>query len=70
MVNLLAIMKANALKGIAESTDTVVRAVCNGQAKDYAEYKQMVGRLKGLAESAVAIQEAYDKLNSEDSDDE
>jgi hypothetical protein len=37
------------LKELKESRDSIVRALSDGSAKDYAEYKSMCGEIRGLS---------------------
>lgn len=46
-----------------------VKRVSGGQAKDYAEYKQVCGRVQGLAKAYDLVDEVFKNLLDEGDDD-
>jgi len=55
------------IKQIDDKVELLREAIGNGSARDYAEYKGMVGEVKGLLTCRLNITDLLDKL--EDSDD-
>ena len=54
------------LKEIEERRDMLAKALMQGSAKDYAEYRAMCGEIKGLLEAHSFITEIVKKLEQDD----
>ena len=54
------------LKEIDERRDMLAKALMQGAAKDYAEYRGMCGEIKGLSEAHNFIAEIVKKLEQDD----
>lgn len=54
------------LKEIEERREYVAKALIEGSAKEYSEYRSMCGEIKGLSIAHQAIVELVNKINKDD----
>lgn len=54
------------LKEIEERRESIGRAVIDGAAKDFAEYKSMCGEIRGLSHAHSFITDLVRRMESED----
>ena len=54
------------LKEIEERRESIGRAVIDGAAKDFAEYKSMCGEIRGLSQAHVYITDLVRRMERED----
>lgn len=54
------------LKEIEDKRDSIARAVVDGSAKDFAEYKHMTGEIRGLSLAHGYISDLVRKMERED----
>lgn len=54
------------LKEIEERRESIGRAVIDGAAKDFAEYKSMCGEIRGLSHAHSCITDLVRRMESED----
>ena len=54
------------LRELRAKLDSLKEALCNGQAKDYAEYKYMVGEIRGLSFACNVTTDLADKIRKAD----
>lgn len=54
------------LKDIEERREYVAKAMIEGSAKDYSEYRSMCGEIRGLSLAHQAITDLVHKLETED----
>lgn len=54
------------LKEIEERRESIGRALIDGAAKDYAEYKSMCGEVRGLSHTHVFITDLVRKMEQSD----
>lgn len=52
------------LKDIAQHRDTIARALVDGAAKDFAEYKSMCGEIRGLSVAHSFINDLVRKMEN------
>ena len=53
-------------KHIAECKNSIVHSLSTGHAKDYAEYREMCGRLHGLNTALLQLEEAEERQQRDD----
>ena len=53
-------------KEIEEHRDSIIRALIDGAAKDYAQYKSMTGEIRGLSLAHSFITDLVRKMEFED----
>jgi hypothetical protein len=54
------------LKNIEDHRETLSRALCDGSARDFAEYKSMCGEIRGLSFAHSFITDLVRKLEQDD----
>ena len=54
------------LKDIEEQRDSIARALSDGSAKDFAEYKYMTGEIRGLSLAHSFITDLVRKMERDD----
>lgn len=54
------------LKEIEERRESIGRAVIDGAARDYAEYKSMCGEIRGLSQAHIYITDLVRRMETED----
>lgn len=54
------------LRELREKLDAIKEALCNGQVKDYAEYKYMAGEIRGLSFAIMTTIDLADKIRKSD----
>ena len=54
------------IKEIEDKRDTIGRAVLDGAAKDYAEYKAMTGEIRGLSLAHSYVTDLVRKMERDD----
>ena len=54
------------IKEIEERREYIAKAMIEGSAKDYSEYRGMCGEIKGLSIAHQAITDLVNKLNQDD----
>lgn len=54
------------LKELEERRETIGRALFDGAARDYAEYKYMCGEIRGLSQAHIFIADLVRKMESSD----
>lgn len=54
------------LKEIEERRESIGRAVIDGAARDFAEYKSMCGEIRGLSQAHVYITDLVRRMENED----
>jgi len=54
------------LKNIGEQRESIARALVDGSARDYAEYKSMCGEVRGLSVAHALINDLRNKLERDD----
>lgn len=54
------------LKNIEETRESIARAVVDGSAKDYAEYKSLCGEIRGLSLAHSYINDLVRKMEQDD----
>lgn len=54
------------LKDIEEQRETIARALTDGSAKDFAEYKSMAGEIRGLSLAHSYITDLVRRMERED----
>lgn len=54
------------IKDIEEARESIARALLDGAAKDYAEYKALCGEIRGLSTAHMFIQDLVRKMESDD----
>jgi hypothetical protein len=56
------------LKNIEDQREGVARALVDGAARDYAEYKSMCGEIRGLSTAHMYIMDIKKKMEIDDDD--
>lgn len=56
------------LKNIEEQREGVARALVDGAARDFAEYKSMCGEIRGLSTAHMYIMDIKKKMENDDDD--
>ena len=54
------------LKEIEERRESIGRAVIDGAARDYAEYRSMCGEIRGLSQAHIYITDLVRRMETED----
>ncbi len=54
------------LKEIEDRRESIGRAVIDGAARDYAEYKSMCGEIRGLSQAHIYITDLVRKMQSDE----
>ena len=54
------------LKEIEERRESIGRAVIDGAARDFAEYKSMCGEIRGLSQAHIYITDLVRRMERED----
>ena len=54
------------LKEIEDRRETIGRAVIDGAARDFAEYKSMCGEIRGLSQAHIYITDLVRRMETED----
>ena len=56
------------MKDIEDTRESIARALLDGVAKDYAEYKALCGEIRGLSTAHMFIQDLVRKMESNEDD--
>lgn len=56
------------MKDIEDARESIARALLDGVAKDYAEYKALCGEIRGLSTAHMFIQDLVRKMESNEDD--
>lgn len=54
------------INDIEERRESIARALCDGAAKDFAEYKFMCGEIRGLSSTHALITDLVRKMEQDD----
>lgn len=54
------------MKDIEDARESIARALLDGVAKDYAEYKALCGEIRGLSTAHMFIQDLVRKMESDE----
>lgn len=54
------------LKDIEEKRESIARALIDGAAKDYAEYRNLCGEIRGLSQAQMYINDLVRRLEQDD----